>query len=315
MIASGHPGGARHRGRVLVVDDNRMNRSLLEEELDDEGFEVRCASSGVEGIELARSWRPEVILLDIQMPEVDGIETCRRLKNEPETALIPVLFLTAHETAESRVVEALGAGGNDFVSKPYTLPILVARVSCQVEIHRSRARLERLAMTDELTGVYSRRFLFDSLRKTVKSTSRTEIKVVSCLVVDIDHFKRVNDELGHIEGDIVLRKVAETLASQTRETDVVARFGGEEFVIVLPNTHLQGAEFVAEKIRAAVEEACRPVTVSVGVASMVGLSPGRHVTDLDDLVRRLLAAADDAMYAAKEAGRNRVAVSAAGVAT
>lgn len=298
------------RGRVLVVDDNRMNRSLLEQELQDEGFEVRCAASGTEGIEVARAWRPEVILLDIQMPEVDGVETCRRIKSDPEIAAIPILFLTAHRTNEARVVEALRAGGNDFVSKPCAVPILVARVSCQVEIHRARARLERLAMTDELTGVYSRRFLFDSLRKTVKSASRSSIRAVSCLVVDIDHFKHVNDQLGHIEGDLVLTKVANTLASQTRETDVVARFGGEEFVVVLPNTNMNGAEVVGRKIRTAVEELCRPVTVSVGAACIAGLDPERFVTDLDDLIRRLLAAADSAMYDAKQRGRNRVVLSA-----
>lgn len=300
-------------GRILVVDDRLENRELLAQELEDEDFEVCTAASGPECLEIARDWAPDVILLDINMPGMDGIETCRRLKASPETAASSVLFVTALRTDDTSTVEALSAGGNDFLTKPYSLPILLARVNCQLEISRAHARLRQLAMTDELTGVFSRRFLFDSLRKVVKGASRSTTGGLACLLADVDHFKRVNDRLGHIEGDRVLRNVAQAIRRSTRETDVVARFGGEEFVVVLPHTDAEGARVVAEKVRAVIEAECEPVTISIGVAAADAdaVAAAQRGTGVDALIEHLLRRADTALYEAKSQGRNRTALAAA----
>jgi diguanylate cyclase (GGDEF)-like protein len=299
---------AESAGRVLVVDDRMENRELLEQELEDEDFEVRTAASGQECLDIARDWLPEVILLDINMPGMDGIEACRRLKSSAETATASVLFVTALRTDDRTTVEALAAGGNDFLTKPYSLPILLARVNCQLEIARAHSRLRRMAMTDELTGVFTRRFLFDSLRKVVKGASRHTSTGLACLLADVDHFKRINDQLGHIEGDRVLRNVAQTIRRSIRETDVVARFGGEEFVVVLPHTDPAGATVVAEKVRGAIEADCAPVTISIGVAyaDAGAVADAYRSAGVDHLIEHLLRRADTAMYAAKHAGRNRV---------
>ena len=301
------------RGKVLVVDDVRANRELLSQDLEEEGFEVTSVTSGLECIEAATANPPHVILLDIQMAGMDGIETCRRLKADPSTMHIPVLFVTANRTDDDTAVEALEAGGNDFLTKPYSPPILVARVSCQITLARAHARLRKQAMTDELTGVYSRRHLFESLRHALKAATRAS-SCVACLLADVDHFKSINDTRGHLEGDRVLRQIARTIATNVRETDSVARYGGEEFAVVLPQTDLGGAVQVAEKIRAAIAADCAPVTISIGAAAMCSpaVAEVRDPPSMDGLVTRLLKSADDATYSAKSAGRNRVEPARAG---
>lgn len=304
------PTSALGRGKVLVVDDVEANRELLSQDLEDEGFEVTSVASGPECLVAAAAQQPEVILLDIQMAGMDGIETCKRLKDDAATAHIPVLFVTAARSDDAITVAALRAGGNDFLSKPYSPPILVARVSCQITIARAHARLRHQAMTDELTGVYSRRYMLDSLRRTIKSSTRATGHL-ACLLADVDHFKRINDTRGHLEGDRVLCQVAAVIAASVRETDLVARFGGEEFVVLLPHTDLEGALTVGEKIRAAVSTACAPVTISIGAAALQS-SEVNTVLDregMDGLVSKMLRAADQAVYAAKAAGRNRVVAS------
>jgi diguanylate cyclase (GGDEF)-like protein len=301
---------AMGRGKVLVVDDILANRELLRQALEEEGFEVVLAASGPECLTLAATDHPEVILLDIRMAGMDGIETCRRLKDDVNTAHIPVLFLTAERSDDAVTVEALRAGGNDFLTKPYSHPILIARVSSQVAISRAHAQVRHQAISDELTGLYSRRFMMDSLRRTIKGLSRAGGDI-GCLLADVDHFKAINDTRGHLEGDRVLRQVARAITDHVRETDLVARFGGEEFVVLLPYTDLAGAMIVGEKVRAAVAELCAPVTISIGAVSLTS-SAVDTVLDRDGiegLISKLLKLADQAAYAAKHAGRNRVVAS------
>jgi diguanylate cyclase (GGDEF)-like protein len=302
------------QARILVVDDAEFNRELMAQELEEEGHLVEVAASGAECLEMAAANHPDVILLDIQMPEMDGIETCRRLKENSETKHIPVLFITAKRTDEASVVEALAAGGNDFLPKPYSPAILFARVACQVTIARQHAKLMRMAMVDELTGVATRRHLFDSLHRTVKAQVRQGPDCLSLLVLDVDHFKKVNDEQGHLEGDRVLKNVAAVIAAQVRDTDLVARFGGEEFVVVLPRTANPGATEVAEKIRAAIQAECNPVTISIGVATAGPLTveEAKEGAPVENLITQALKAADDMVYQAKESGRNRVCTTSLG---
>ena len=302
---------AMGRGKVLVVDDIPTNRELLRQGLEDEGFEVVLAASGPECLPLAAAAHPEVILLDIRMAGMDGIETCRRLKDDASTADIPVLFLTAERSDDGVAVAALRAGGNDFLTKPYSHPILIARVGCQISIARAHAQLRHQAISDELTGVYSRRYMLDALRRTIKGLSRTGGHV-GCLLADVDHFKAINDTRGHLEGDRVLRQVARAITDNVRETDLVARYGGEEFVVLLPYTDLDGALIAAEKIRAVVAAVCAPVTISIGAVSLdaESLATVLDRDGVETLISKLLKLADDAVYAAKHAGRDRVVAGA-----
>ena len=303
MAAVTGPGG----GRVLVVDDIAANRELLSQDLEDEGFEVTAVASGPACLAAARAHPPEAILLDIQMAGMDGIETCRQLKADSITQHIPVLFVTAARADDAIVLAALRAGGNDFLTKPYSPPILVARVSCQIAISRAYALLSRQAMTDELTGVYSRRYVFESMRRILKLASRSST-CVGCLMADVDHFKRINDTHGHLEGDRILRTVADTIMANVRETDLVGRYGGEEFIILLPHTTLAGSITTGEKIRAAIASQCAPVTISIGVAAHCVDGGDATIEDgeLEGLVNTLIRDADRGVYAAKAAGRNRV---------
>ena len=192
----------------------------------------------------------------------------------------------------------------NFIDSP---PILVARVSCQIAISRAYALLSRQAMTDELTGVYSRRYVFESMRRILKLASRSST-CVGCLMADVDHFKKINDTHGHLEGDRILRTVADTITANVRETDLVGRYGGEEFIILLPHTTLVGAITTGEKIRAAIASQCAPVTISIGVAAhcVDGGDATIEDAELEGLVNSLVRDADRGVYAAKAAGRNRV---------
>ena len=302
------PGSVRKsRGRVLLVDADAASRKMMREVLNEQEFEVVLASTGPQCLELAAQAHPEVILLDLRMPGMDGIETCRRLKQSAETTNIPVLFATNVGDGDPLTLEALSAGGSDFVSKGESSAVLSARLASQIEISRAQAKLHRLAMTDELTGVFSRRFLFDSLRRAVKATSRVGETGIVCLLVDVDHFRQVNDTRGHMEGDRVLAKIAQTIDGHTRDTDVVARFGGEEFIVLLSGTDLRGASVVAEKIRSAVALGCG-ASISVGGAWLESAPVEilKSKGEVDKLIDRLLQQADMAMADAKQLGRNRV---------
>ncbi len=293
--------------KILVVDDVEANRELVAQDLEEVGYEVRTCASGKECLEIGKSWRPEVILLDIQMPVMDGIETCRALKADPKTRDIPVLFLTATRTDEESVVEGLTVGANDYIPKPYAVPILNARVSTQVTIARQTRRLSEMAMRDELTGLFSRRFLFTSMERIFHTQTRGTSRSLAALIVDVDHFKKVNDSLGHLEGDRVLKAVASAITSATRDADVVARYGGEEFVVVLPQTDAGGAAVVGEHVRKAIEERCAPVTASVGAAAATMISDdGTGWRNPREVIVEALGRADEALYEAKASGRNKV---------
>jgi diguanylate cyclase (GGDEF)-like protein len=292
------------RGTILVVDDHEGQRELVATQLEMEGFEVETAESGEECLELCETLSPDVILLDIEMPGMGGIEACKRLKATPELAEIPVLFLTGWKDNDELTVKALNAGGNDFVVKTASPQVLIARVQSQALIRQSQIRLAQMAMFDELTGLYTRRFLFDALRRNLKAQSRSDSHGLGCLIADIDHFKQINDTLGHLEGDRALQRVATCLKEGLRETDVVARFGGEEFVVLLPGVSVETAREMGEKLRARVADKT-PSTISVGVA-WVDTHGFASNDEVDSVVQTLLSRADRAMYQAKEQGRNRV---------
>jgi len=299
------------RGKVLIVEDDQVRRNKLRLELEEEGFESLTAASGPQAIEVASAESPEVILLDYALSGLGSIETCRKLKHSAETSTIPIVFLVAHGRGDSEAIEALRAGANDCVGVQIPREMLCARLDSQVAIARAQSKLRRLAMTDELTGVFSRRFLFQALRRAIKSGNRRETTGLAAVLVDVDHFKHVNDTHGHIAGDRELKLIAQTVDEATRETDLVARFAGEEFVVMVQDCSLEGAETVAEKIREAVRDKCQ-TTVSIGIAYLehatLDLSGDHH--GIDVVITTLLRDAERALDEAKSRGHDQVAVAA-----
>lgn len=295
-------------GTILVADDSMVVRAVLRRQLETDGHTVVEAVNGEEAIDACREYHPDVILLDVEMPVLDGHATLARLKADPQLKDIPVVFLTGRvDTAD--VVNGLRLGAHDYLRKPFEANELMARVSAalrtkwlQDELRTRNAELDRVARIDMLTNIYNRRHLDEHLRAVI-SAARRHDRTVGVLIVDIDHFKNVNDEHGHLAGDAVLREVAARLQQAMRTEDALGRWGGEEFLAVLTDTPPEGVRVMAERLRQVV--AAAPFTLDDGsqirVTVSVGHTNGRE--DAEVLVHR----ADDALYVAKAEGRNRVA--------
>jgi two-component system cell cycle response regulator len=307
-------GDVQDSGHIVVADDDRVTREYLTGLLEGHGFRVTTARSGAQALESCAGGEVTLVLLDVMMPGMTGLEVCRILKAgaEQRRQHLPIVLLTAKSDGESRV-EGLRLGADDYVCKPFDERELLARVSNLVkvkqlhdEVMEARDQLERLAIRDELTGLYNHRYVQQRLDDEFKRSMRYK-EPLACAMIDIDHFKRINDRFGHPVGDRVLARVAKRLEDATREVDVVARYGGEEFVLVLPSTHLSGALVVADRIRRTVGEESFEVDripVSVSVSIGVAVYPSRGV----EAREALLEGADKALYTAKEGGRDRVAV-------
>jgi diguanylate cyclase (GGDEF)-like protein len=280
---------------ILIVDDDTTNIAILAHVLENE-FDVVFATDGVQALELALTVQPALVLLDVMMPGMDGYEVLSRLKSEPLTTEIPVIFLTGLDASEAET-RGLELGASDYVTKPFNAAVVRARVRNQIELRATRDQLRRLAAIDGLIGIPNRRTFDETLEREYRRLSRTNGRL-ALIMVDVDEFKSYNDRYGHLAGDDCLRAVARAIASTTqRSNDLIARFGGEEFTVLLPDTDADGALRVAERMRAAVES-LGYVTASFGVAAASSAERG----DPASLVR----AADDALYAAKAAGRNCV---------
>ncbi len=297
---------------VLVADDDRVTRQFVGGLLRGHGLRVETVDDGKAAVDRVSEGGVDLVLLDVMMPGLSGIDCCRLIKSLTSESFVPVILLTARTDPDSRV-EGLRIGADDYVSKPFDERELLARVSNMLGIKRmhddvaeAKSRLERLAVRDELTGLYNYRYLHSRLVEEFKRSERFR-DPLACAMADIDHFKQVNDRYGHQVGDIVLAEVARRLREAVREIDVVARYGGEEFLLVLPSTHFAGALTVADRMWRAIGQTPikadgheLTVTVSVGVA----LFPSRDVKTKDELVK----AADRALYQAKEDGRDRICV-------
>ncbi len=297
---------------VLVADDDRVTREYVAGLLRANGMKVEMAENGKAAVDRVGKGGVDIVLLDVLMPGLSGIDCCRLIKTMTVDNFVPIILVTAKSDPDSRV-EGLRIGADDYVAKPFDERELLARVTNMLRIKKmhddvndARSRLERLAVRDELTGLYNYRYLHTRLVEEFKRAERFR-DPLACAMVDIDHFKRFNDDHGHVVGDAVLAEVAKRLRGAVREIDVVARYGGEEFLLVLPSTHFAGALTVADRVWRSVGETPSRlggkdfnVTVSVGVA----LYPSRDVKTKDQLVK----AADRALYQAKNDGRNRICV-------
>ncbi|HEY6218971.1 MAG TPA: diguanylate cyclase [Gemmatimonadaceae bacterium] len=304
-------------GRILIVDDHEDNVELLRARLEAWGYETTSAKDGVEALQTIESTLPDLVLLDIMMPKIDGIEVARRVKNNPDLPFIPIIMQTALDSTENKV-EGLEAGADDYITKPIDFPELKARLRSMLRIKRlqeeveererelmeANERLRYMSQTDALTGLDNRRHIETRLEEMFEHAARLQ-EPFSCVMVDLDRFKSVNDTYGHQAGDVVLKQLARILKHEIREIDHAGRYGGEEFMLLLAGTVLDDGVTFAERVRKAIEAHTFTFdgnsihrTASFGIAAW----PHPRITTCDDLVR----AADESLYVAKDTGRNRV---------
>jgi two-component system, cell cycle response regulator len=305
------------RSRILVVDDHEDNIEVLRVRLESWGYGTDAVYDGAAALRYVESTPPDLILLDVMMPEVSGIEVARRIKANRSLPFIPIIMQTALDSTEAKV-EGLEAGADDYITKPIDFAELKARLRSMLRIKRLQEaleerekellevneRLRHMSQTDGLTGLDNRRHLNDRLEEMFQHAQRLA-EPFSCVMCDLDHFKSVNDTHGHQAGDEVLKQLSQILKDEAREIDRVGRYGGEEFMLLLPGTVLDAAVTFAERVRKRIEGntftfpgGTLTRTASFGVSGW----PHPKVKACDSLVR----AADDALYVAKETGRNRV---------
>ena len=307
----------KKKKRILVVDDHEDNIELLRARLEARGYEVEGASDGQAALDAVQRTCPDLILLDVMMPKMDGMEVVKRLKANKGLPFIPVIMQTALDSTENKV-EGLDAGADDYITKPINFAELEARVNSLLrikalqtdlaarerELSELNDKLRLISLTDGLTEVENRRSLELHLHEMWQHSMRLH-EPIALIICDIDKFKAVNDNYGHQAGDSVLKEFAQLLKSEAREIDRVGRYGGEEFLLILSGTVLDAAVTFAERLREKVEGHTFSYvggtlrrTMSCGVAA----APHPKVKDQEALLR----AADDALYVAKETGRNRV---------
>ncbi len=302
--------GENMNQQLLIIDDSPQIHPLIRTILAEEPVDIQSATDPNYGLTLAASMHPDLILLDVEMPGMTGFEACRKLKENPETADVPVIFLTSVSEVKKKV-EGFSVGAVDYVTKPFNPTELKARVNASLRTENHIRSLEEKALIDPLTGLGNRAMFMHRFEAEVASRIRFN-NDLSVILMDIDHFKDINDTYGHLIGDRVLQRVGKIIADLCRTEDVACRFGGEEFVIIAPHTTAEDAEILAERIREIIAntrftpegfksspmlEECIRLSASFGVA---------EAGDLYD--RSMLKRADEAMYRSKQEGRNRVTI-------
>jgi len=299
---------------VLVVEDDTVSRKLLEITLRKAGYRVTSVKNGLEALDIFKSSFFPIVLTDWMMPEMDGVQLCRAIREEVSTGYVFIFMLTARGSTDD-LVEGLEAGADDYLTKPFNRAELIARLKTAtriLELERSlkeaNEEIRILSITDSLTGSYNRTYMNQNLPKEVRRATRYN-RPISLVMVDIDHFKRVNDTYGHQAGDQVLKGLVETITASVRSgIDWVARYGGEEFLVVFPETEFQKAMGLAERLRRDVSDmkiqikgGTIQVTASFGVS---GFSPSTSPKEISH--EAVINLADQALYQAKREGRNRV---------
>ncbi len=292
---------------VLIVDDNPQNIQLVASHLKEVGYRISFSQSGRDALQKIQNADYDLILLDVMMPEMDGFETCTQIKEYPKYKEVPVIFLTAKIDKES-IVRGFEVGAVDYIIKPFYGAELLARIRTHIELKAYREKLEEMnqrlyekATKDALTKLFNRRKMNDLIEYEYDRSLRNKLPF-SIIITDIDYFKKVNDSYGHECGDIVLEQVSSILMSMVRKQDQVGRWGGEEFLLLLPDTETDGALTLSEKIRTEIEKStytCEEftlkITMTFGVSSFSEEKTGKTVIKEADL----------ALYAGKNQGRNR----------
>lgn len=285
--------------RILVVDDNLPNLRLLADWLASESYVVSTAVDGFEALEKIAAERPDIVLLDVVMPELNGFEACRRIKADPAIAHTPVIMVTALSDVDD-LVRGFEAGADDFITKPVNGLALMARVRLQLRRKRDYTHILEQSRTDRLTGAFNLHYLEAHVPR-LTARCHAARKSLTVLMIDVDNLKQVNDAHGHALGDRVLKEIVSRTTSALRPSDLVVRRGGDEFVVAMPETDLNAALRIAERLRGRVADAPIEhiaITVSIGAAA----SRLSEEEELDAMLQR----ADAALYEAKKAGGNRV---------
>lgn len=305
--------------KILIIDDTPANIQILHAVLG-ESYSIFFAASGREGISMARKELPDLILLDIMMPEMDGYAVCKELKGDPRTRQVPIIFITAMGTVEDET-KGLELGAIDYITKPFSPPIVKARVKNHLELKRHRDLLEKasieldkknltlnlLAREDALTGLANRRYFNEVLASEIRRARRSR-QLLSLILCDVDFFKNYNDHYGHVAGDKCLQAIGHLLLQTfKRATDLPARYGGEEFVVIFPDTPPGNAGHLAEKLRQGMMAQAIPHAFSTA-ADVVTLSFGviEALPTRERNAEWYINEADKALYRAKEKGRNQV---------
>jgi len=287
--------------KVLIVDDSPDALALARARLGKEGLDLICADGGKAGLEAAAVEKPDLILLDVDMPDMSGFEVCRAMKADSELCMIPVIFLSGSASSEDKV-EGLNLGAVDYVTKPFDAFELCARVNAALRAKHMQDLLIEYAQIDPLTGIPNRRAMLERMGKEWKRVQRHGGSL-AFIMIDVDHFKRVNDTYGHNIGDKVLQAVAKAITSSCRVIDLPARYGGEEFAVTVPDETAEGAMVLAERCRRTIANA--QVTVGdqeVRVTASFGVADTEDADSPESLIRQ----SDEALYRAKNAGRNCV---------
>jgi two-component system cell cycle response regulator len=303
--------------KILVVDDSQAQREKLAQVLRAEGYEVLEARDAKEAIKSVKASQPDLVLLDMILPDMDGREVLRLIKPRDSDQFMPVIILSMKGDVATKV-EGLRIGADDFLVKGVEDPEIIARCqamlrikSLQERLREMQRKLEEQSITDPLTGLRNRRFFDERLHEEFRRAQRYG-DYLSLIMVDLDHFKQVNDRFGHPEGDAVLRESAGLIRASLRDPDICARYGGEEFAVILPKTHMSGALAVAERIWRAIgakdfvvgpgETGRAPRTTKVTASIGVAFYPSKDINTCDLLLRF----ADQALYQAKRSGRNTI---------
>lgn len=297
--------------KILVVDDDDTNRLLVGKALDYEGYQVQQAENGHEALKVMNEWGPHLILLDVNMPGLNGLETLAKLRVRDE--YVSVVFVSANSRSED-IIRGLDAGADDYIVKPFDVLELLARVRSQLRIKdlndslkKANDRLKELVDIDDLTGLFNMRSLYKRLDFELDRARRYN-RSVAVIMMDLDHFKRVNDQHDHLFGSYVLTQIGKMVRENIRKVDFAARYGGDEFLVVLTEINIEGATTFANRLRQKIEKSTfknefytMELTASLGLALA---NPSHTEVDARSLVRY----ADRALYRAKENGRNRVEV-------
>jgi diguanylate cyclase (GGDEF)-like protein len=300
LLGSSGTGTIIMSNKILVIDDSPDIHTLVRVRLSKEQVIIESAFDGESGLTRAREIHPDLILLDVEMPGRDGFSVCTELKADAITMDVPIIFLTGAATAEDKI-RGLDLGATDYITKPFDPAELRARVRASLRTRYLLELLSKKAMIDGLTGLWNRTYL-DARLSAELSAARRSGQPLTCIMADIDHFKDINDAHGHRFGDDVLRAVAATFTQACRPEDVVCRYGGEEFAILMPATNVAQGGQLAERVRDKIQALSVPsssgnvrITCSFGVGNLRGEVPP-SVVEL----------ADQALYRAKHGGRNRV---------
>lgn len=297
--------------KILIVDDDITNRDLVAKALEHEGYQVQKAEDGASGLARIQEWKPHLVLLDMNMPGLNGLETLIRLRSSDD--YVSVMFVSGNSKRDD-IIRGLDAGADDYVTKPFDLLELLARVRAQLrtkdlndKLKRANDRLKELVDIDDLTGLFNMRSLYKKLDFEIERARRYS-REVAVIMMDLDHFKRVNDQNDHLFGSHVLAEVGKIIRENIRKVDFAARYGGDEFLVALTETNSQGAQAFANRLRLRIGETIFKndffsiqLTASLGLAI---INPSEEDIDARSLVRY----ADRALYKAKEGGRNRVEI-------